>query len=904
MRFSDIKTCPTPATEIFLDLRHLDKEGRQAWHDLVGLAIRSLGLAPLVSSFTSTPPDDGSNFAVIASSATLSRKLLLNVPRLFVQPFAAPRQVDAFFHCEALAQEELPGTIRAERKVTLISSVFRGDEFLEGFISNMAALRDYSECEHLLIRPGSPGDEHGRLVDHVRQHPEAVYINLAKDPGLYEVWNFGIRLATGRYLSNANIDDRRAPQQVAKLRRILDTTPEVSVASTPLRVSTQKNLSWEDSTDRPLMFADKDEGIYNVSCLLKKNHDGLASRNLPHCMPIWRRHLHTFSGEFNEKRYGPSADWAFWLRAGRDGASFFFVREPLGLYLRDDGSYWRRNTERADFDARILAEFGDLAAAEAQSERRTEHGGQPLGIALAEAIDNLRHGAMLDGIGRLLSAMNAPQVMTATTQTLVDKTCRHFFGCFDGLDWIARFRHGASIKPLPMPVLFNALADLIHGFDLIALGDDAATVHRNLSIACIDWHECFADGRGLILLAFLARQNGQHALEHFLLKSQYGENRLQFWRTVQSAYRFARPLSELCSGLTEISPQNTLTTKKNDYHISYYPDYSQGNQYQILVYKDLIDEGAIVTGTSDMVKFVNTNFIDGMENVLHIHWLNQIFGQTIFSRKKIISQSQKFIKGIIDAKNRGFSIYWTIHNNTSHDSPYVSDELKFSRQLYTLSDKVFVHHPLVPDLLDWLPDQKKLCLCEHGHYDFAQAMDTTYEDARASLGFTEHDLIVTHVGKIRDYKKLVTFLPILTEQLDTTPSMKLVIAGKITSTETITWLSRNPHPRIIVHDAFLSEKELVLHMRAADLGFLSYSTILTSGGLFHWQTCGRPVLAPAMGTIPAYLIDGWNGVSYQNRNSLKKRLAYCVAQPKEELRRMGRNALAVAKQLDWRLWKF
>jgi hypothetical protein len=32
---------------------------------------------------------------------------------------------------------------------------------------------------------------------------------------------------------------------------------------------------------------------------------------------------------------------------------------------------------------------------------------------------------------------------------------------------------------------------------------------------------------------------------------------------------------------------------------------------------------------------------------------------------------------------------------------------------------VFVHHPLVASLLDWLPDQHKLCLCEHGNYDVA-----------------------------------------------------------------------------------------------------------------------------------------------------------------------------------------
>lgn len=902
MRLSELRPCPSPTTEILLDLSSLDKDSSQTWRDLVEFAVITLGLAPEISSFSGMPPNDGHDFAVITNSAALSRKLLLNVPRLFVQPCAAPRHLDAFIHCEALAQELFLDTLSAEPRVTLISSIFRGDEFLDGFLSNMAALLGYAEYEHLLIRPGSPGNEHEGLVDHVRRHPRAVYINLAKDPGLYEVWNFGTRLATGRYVSNANIDDRRSPEHVARLEDLLDEKPEISVASSALRVSLQKNLSWEESSQCSLMFSDTTEQEYGVSALFRQTREGLASRNLPHCMPVWRRHLHVFFSGFDEKRYGPSADWAFWLKVGRRGVRYYFANDPLGLYLRDEGSYWRRNTACANFDQRIMAEFGDLTKGDTRHDSRTAFEGSPVSREFNAAIDALRHGAILEGMGRLLMAARANDAMNSTGQSLVDKTCRHFFGCTDGLDWVARFRHGAGLEPLPITALFNALADLIHGLDP-ASDTFSKRIRRNLAMACIDWQECFSDGRGRLLMAFLARKNGQNALEHSLLKNQCDTNRVQFWSTVQSVYRFARPLPELCSELCEIFPKNTLHSNKKDYHVRYYPDYSRGNPYQGLLYKELIDEGAIVTGTSDMLKFVNTDFIDGMENILHVHWLNQIFGQTRVSREQIISQSQKFLDGVSDAKNRGFSIYWTIHNHASHDSPYVSDELRFSRQLYQLSDKVFVHHPLVPDLLDWLPDQKKLYFCEHGHYDFSQAMNTTREDARASLGLKEHDLIVSHVGKIRDYKELATVLPILKEQLDATPSMKLIIAGMITSTETKAWLSRNRHSRLIVHDAFLSEKELVLHMRAADLGFLSYSAILTSGGLFHWQTCGRAVLAPAMGTIPAYLIDGWNGVSYRDRDNLKKRLAYCVALPPDELRRMGENAQAVAKQLDWRLWK-
>ncbi|VFM99307.1 MAG: Glycosyl transferase family 2 [Candidatus Kentron sp. G] len=226
----------------------------------------------------------------------------------------------------------LPQCEPAYPTVSLISSVFRGDEFLDGFLANMAALEGYGQCEHWLIRAASPGDEHARLVAHVRAHPAAVYVNLSQDPGLYEVWNLGVRLATGRYLSNANIDDRRAPGQLARLQQVLQRHPEVSVASTPLRLSSQKNSSWEQSAACPVWPAGVGEQVYGAALLFRETPQGLAPRNLPHCMPVWRRGVHAFVGEFDERRYGSSADWAFWLKAAHRGVQFHIGGQALGVY--------------------------------------------------------------------------------------------------------------------------------------------------------------------------------------------------------------------------------------------------------------------------------------------------------------------------------------------------------------------------------------------------------------------------------------------------------------------------------------------------------------------------------------------------------------------------------------------
>ncbi|VFN03835.1 MAG: hypothetical protein BECKG1743D_GA0114223_108431 [Candidatus Kentron sp. G] len=88
---------PTPVCEVSLDLDALRGDDRQAWLTLLDLAVEASGICPKISHFSGTPPNDGSDFAYIADSAGLSPRLLLNVPRLFVQPRGPLGRIHALF---------------------------------------------------------------------------------------------------------------------------------------------------------------------------------------------------------------------------------------------------------------------------------------------------------------------------------------------------------------------------------------------------------------------------------------------------------------------------------------------------------------------------------------------------------------------------------------------------------------------------------------------------------------------------------------------------------------------------------------------------------------------------------------------------------------------------------------
>lgn len=887
--------------EVLLDLSALAPEGRGQWLAFVRFAAEACGLELSIGEFSGLLPDSAGDFAYLCDSVGLTRKLLLNRPRIYIQPLRPPLRIDAFFYWQAVMARAAwlsPNLQAAAIGVTLVSSIFRGDEYLDGFLINSSRLQGYDDCQHFLIRAASPGNEHVRLLHHVREHPAAVYLNLATDPGLYQVWNLGVRLATGRYLSNANIDDRRAPAQLAHLQALLDDDTQLAAASIALRVSQQRNLDWDESADCPVWFGNLGAPVYAAGDLFRMTGDGLVSNNLLHCMPVWRRSLHTRLGEFDEQRYGPSADWAFWLSAGRHGARFKFSDEPLGLYLQDEASYWRRDATNRKFDARIVAEFGHLASSRQEIGKHEAWPLPPLSLEVPKILALLQSGAVLDALGRLLSLACEARAAGTATQALLGNLAGRFFACPDWAHLRQHYQRLVAADRLAMTALAEALTDLVHGFDLLA----ASACRQRLALACIDLEECLGDGRGIALLALLTRRCGDLAGEQAILQHLHDSRSAAFWTTVQAAYRFTRPLAELCVAVSGIKPVNLLGEEFSRRQVVFYPDYRRGNVYQGLLYQPLLASGAELKGTSDEQAFLTAEPLAGAENILHLHWVTPLFGPWRGGREVSARLAGEFMAGLIRQKQRGFRLYWTIHNRLSHESVDPDAEIAFRRELYRLADRVFVHHPLAADLLEWLPDREKLHLCEHGRYDLPAIARISREDARAALGFADNDWVVTHIGQVRDYKGLGKLLPELWEHLLATPRMKLVIAGPISSAAAKAWLAAHHHPRLIVHDAFLSEEDLNRQMRAADVGLLSYNAILTSGSLFHWFSCARTILAPRCGTIPGYLVNGWNGLIYDDHAGLREALDFAAGVPPEELVRMGNNALATVSPVDWTMW--
>ncbi len=211
-----------------------------------------------------------------------------------------------------------------------------------------------------------------------------------------------------------------------------------------------------------------------------------------------------------------------------------------------------------------------------------------------------------------------------------------------------------------------------------------------------------------------------------------------------------------------------------------------------------------------------------------------------------------------------------------------------------------MHHPiLLTHLEDWLPDRRKIEFIEHGNYIGYYAAETSPEEARAALGLRTEDLVISVLGQIRPYKDLHRLLPIINAAMRANHRLKLVVAGKINCEKTLNELALLPKNQILIKNEFIDDNEIQTYIKAASFVMLSYRDILTSGSLFQAFGFGVPVIAPELGSIPAYVVDGWNGFFYKSSNYLQKYFANSTDLTQETEKRMARNAHKSARALAW-----
>lgn len=211
--------------------------------------------------------------------------------------------------------------MKNEYIVTALVSVYNSGRFIEGCLRDLLGQTLGDRLEIIVIDTGSMENE-GPVVGRFREkHGNISYIRTPQRETVYQAWNRGIKAAHGKYLVNANTDDRLRKDAYEIMARELDAHPETALVYGDILITGTENQTFNDHV--------------RIGCCLRP--DWSPEIMLTGChmgpQPMWRKEVHEELGYFDESLKSAS-DYEFWCRIATRH-SMRRIPDFLGLYLHN-----------------------------------------------------------------------------------------------------------------------------------------------------------------------------------------------------------------------------------------------------------------------------------------------------------------------------------------------------------------------------------------------------------------------------------------------------------------------------------------------------------------------------------------------------------------------------------------
>lgn len=221
-------------------------------------------------------------------------------------------------------------------RVSAIVSTYNSERFIRGCLEDLIAQTLYvrGELEIIVVDSASCQNERAIVREFQKENDRIVYIRSDKRETVYASWNRAIKVAKGKYLTNANADDRHRRDALEVLAHTLDERPAITLVYGDCIITQKENATF----DMPHRSGEYRWLDFNRRDLLEKG-----------CFvgpqPMWRSEVHAEHGLF-EPDFVSAGDYEFWLRIART-RTFLHVKETLGLYLDSPTSVEHANQDCA-----------------------------------------------------------------------------------------------------------------------------------------------------------------------------------------------------------------------------------------------------------------------------------------------------------------------------------------------------------------------------------------------------------------------------------------------------------------------------------------------------------------------------------------------------------------------------
>lgn len=201
-------------------------------------------------------------------------------------------------------------------KITVITSLYKCEKYLEGFFLAVDQIINKNECEFLLLHNAPQENELEIIKKNIKDKNWFRHIIIEQREGLYTTWNRGIKMSNGEYCTVWNVDDIRFPDSIFSQAKALDENPLTAIAYGDIFMSVK--------------YGEKSEKLYKFPEWID-NREEFYKSYLMSCFQMWRKAIHRDIGYYDEQ-FKCVGDFDFQIRSALK-YPFTKVQNPLGIYL-------------------------------------------------------------------------------------------------------------------------------------------------------------------------------------------------------------------------------------------------------------------------------------------------------------------------------------------------------------------------------------------------------------------------------------------------------------------------------------------------------------------------------------------------------------------------------------------
>ncbi|MDP2207351.1 MAG: glycosyltransferase [Bacteroidota bacterium] len=210
--------------------------------------------------------------------------------------------------------------------ISAIISTYNSEAFMQGRLENLVDQTIFPQIEIIVINSGSQQKEEEIVKEFQKRYSNIYYISTTQRETIYQAWNRGIKLAKGKYITNANTDDRLHPNALEILTKTMKSNPNVGLVYADQVISDEPNALFNDTKDSAIMKRPR----YSRLRLLAGHIVGPQA--------VWKASLHFQDQIWFDENYEVAGDYDFVCRVAEKYPILHFPQILGSYYLCKDKS--------------------------------------------------------------------------------------------------------------------------------------------------------------------------------------------------------------------------------------------------------------------------------------------------------------------------------------------------------------------------------------------------------------------------------------------------------------------------------------------------------------------------------------------------------------------------------------